>query len=288
MRYAWLVLSLSFGCGSSDPGDRPTVFGGDRAVELKTPDVLDEGRAYPLVLVLHGYGANGLVQTGFFQLGTLAKDNEALVLSPDGNVDSSGKQFWNADPACCDFDNTGVDDVGYLGGLIDDVIAAWPVDQVFIVGHSNGGFMGYRMACERADVITASALLAGNTTRAIADCAPSEPTSMLVMHGDVDAIVPYDGMAPTGSPLEMASAGAVESAKRWRGYDTCSGSAPGAAMELEKSVVGDNETHVETATGCPAGLGVELWTHQGAGHIPAYNTTFGPTLWTWLTDHGRP
>ena len=286
MRYAWLVLATA--CGSSEPGERPTVFGGDRAVELKTPDALDEGRAYPLVLVLHGYGANGLVQTGFFQLNNLAKTNEALLLSPDGNVDRSGKQFWNADPACCDFDNTGVDDVAYLGGLIDDVVAAWPVDQVYVVGHSNGAFMGYRMACERADVITASALLAGNTTRSIADCAPAEPTSMLVRHGDADAVVPYDGMAPTDSPLELASAGAVESAARWRDYDTCSGSMPGAAMELEKSTPGDNETLVETATGCPDGLGVELWTHQGAGHLPTYNNTFGPTLWAWLQDHARP
>ena len=109
MRHAWLLILL--GCGTSDPGERPTVFGGDRAVQLKTPDVLDEGRAYPLVLVLHGYGANGLVQTGFFQLGNLAKDNEALLLSPDGNVDSGGKQFWNADPACCDF--------GGIGGEVD-------------------------------------------------------------------------------------------------------------------------------------------------------------------------
>lgn len=142
------------------------------------------------------------------------------------------------------------------------------------------------MACERADVITASALLAGNTSRSVADCAPSEPTSMLVMHGDDDAAVPYDGVG-TGSSL-MTSAGAVEAAARWRGYDTCTGSTAGAAMELEKSAPGDNETLVETATGCPEGLGVELWTHQGAGHLPAYNSTFGPTLWAWLQDHARP
>ena len=85
--------------------------------------------------------------------------------------------------------------------------------------------MGYRMAGERPNVITASAILAGNTTRSVADCAPSEPTSMLVMHGDDDAAVPYDGMG-TGSSL-MTSAGAVEAAGRWRGYHTCTGSTGG-------------------------------------------------------------
>jgi len=102
---------------------------------------------------------------------------------------------------------------------------------------------------------------------------------MLVMHGTADAAVPYDGMG--------SMAGAVEAASRWRGYDGCTGSTPGTALELEKSVPGDDETLVETATGCPTGLSVELWTHQGAGHLPSYNPTLGPTLFTWLTDHGR-
>jgi len=290
-RIAALWWSLVIGCGGgADPGERPNVFGGDREVELQAPAVLDDGRAYPLVLVLHGYGANGLVQTGFFQLAGLPDANEALLLAPDGEVDSTGKHFWNADPACCDFDGTGVDDVGYLSTLLEDVLATWPVDRssVFVVGHSNGAFMGYRMACERPDLITASAILAGNTTRPASACAPSQPTSMLVMHGTADDVVPYDGMAPTGSPLEMASAGAVESATRWRGYDGCTGSMAGTALELEKSVAGDAETLVEIATGCPVGLGVELWSHQGAGHLPAYNATFKDHLWGWLTDHARP
>lgn len=287
MRFlAAIGLALACGaCGGDDGGaTRPLVFGGPRPVELQLPADFDAARTYPLLIILHGYSVNGFIQQSYFRLFDAATTYQMLVLAPEGTTDSGGKQFWNADPVCCDFDNTGVDDVAYLGGLIDDVLAAWPVEQVYVVGHSNGGFMGYRMACERADVITASALLAGNTSRSIADCAPSQPTSMLVMHGDADAAVPYDGMA-TGS---LSSAGAVESARRWRGYDTCSGSEPGTAMELEKSTPGDNETLVETATGCPAGLGVELWTHQGAGHLPAYNTTFGPTLWTWLTDHARP
>lgn len=283
MRTALLALGL-IACDKGlpdDPNERPNVFGGDREVELQAPETLDEGRAYPLVLVLHGYGANGLVQSAFFQVANLPKTNEALLLAPDGNTDSTGKKFWNADPSCCDFDNTGVDDVGYLSTLLEDVIEAWPVDpaQVYVVGHSNGAFMGYRMACERPDLITASALLAGNTSQPASACAPSEPTNMLIMHGTADAMVPYE---PSG-PL----AGAVESAARWRSYDGCGDTTVTGTLDLDKGDGAGEETEVSVGS-CPSGLGVELWTHNGVGHLPAYNTTFGPTLWSWLTDHARP
>ncbi len=287
MRSAFLAVGL-LACGGSDPGERPTVFGGDRAVELQTPAVLDDGRQYPLLLVLHGYGATGFIQASYLQVANLPDMNEALLIAPDGTTDSGGNKFWNADPSCCDFGNTGVDDVGYLSSLLDDVIAAWPVDpaQVFVAGHSNGAFMGYRMACERADIITATAILAGNTSQPTSGCTPSEPTSMLVMHGTADTTVPYDGTVPGGSPLEMVTAGAVESRARWSQYDGCSGSQVSGNVDLDRSVVG-SETEIVVSTGCPSNIGVELWTHEGVGHLPSYNTEFGPALWTWLKDHAR-
>lgn len=283
MTRALLAVGL-LACGSSDPGERPTVFGDDRPVELEHPAVLDDGRLYPLVLVLHGYGAAGFIQAVFLQVDDLPETNQALLLAPDGNTDSGGKKFWNADPVCCDFDGTGVDDVGYLSKLLDDVIAAWPVDpaQVYVTGHSNGAFMGYRMACERADIISATAILAGNTSQPTSGCTPSEPTSMLVMHGTADETVPYDG---AGGGIQV-SAGAVESRARWSQYDGCSGSEITGTVDLEKGVPG-NETEVVTATGCPGNIGVELWTHQGVGHLPVYNDAFGPALFTWMTDHAR-
>ncbi len=289
MRSAVLALGLLACGGSDDPGERPRVFGGDREVELQAPDVLDEGREYPLVLVLHGYGANGLVQTGYFQLADLPENNEALLLAPDGTVDAGGRHFWNADPACCDFGGTGVDDVGYLSSVLEDVLDAWPVDrsQVYVVGHSNGGFMGYRMACERADLITATAILAGNTSQPASACTPSEPTSMLVLHGTADETVPYTGVQPGGGPLQQTSAGAVESHARWSQYDGCGPSEVTGSIDLDKGDGTGTETEVTVATGCPGSIGVELWTHQGVGHLPAYNNAFGSTLWTWLTDHAR-
>ena len=122
------VLALA-ACGEREEVPRPVVFGGDRPAELKAPATLTEGKAYPLVLVLHGFGANGFAQAAYFGLSGLPGTDAALVIAPDGTANSTGRQFWNADPACCDFENQRPDDVAYLGGLIDDVSASWPVDR---------------------------------------------------------------------------------------------------------------------------------------------------------------
>lgn len=282
MRIAPIVFILLAACGD-DGGPRPTTFGGDRPVELKTPATLTDGKDYPLVVVLHGYGASGFVQSAYFNTSMLPGMDAALVLAPDGLVDASGKQFWNADAACCDFDGKKPDDVGYIGGLIDDVLASWPVDrkQVFIVGHSNGGFMAYRMACERADVIAAIAPLAGLASSDPAACNPSRPVNVLHMHGTADDTVPF---GPTSA---IGTVGALGSVAQWAGKNGCGTTrTPGSDIDLVPALAGA-ETHRSTETGCPAEGAVELWSIEGGSHIPAFGSSFLGTLMQWFTDHRR-
>ncbi len=270
-RLAVLGLLLLAACG--DPAERPRSFGGARPVTLQVPPQLDDGRDYPLVLVLHGYGANGFLQQAYFGAGALATRGDACVLAPEGTVDFSGTQFWTADPVCCDFNRLEPDDVGYLGGLVDDVLERWPIDPgaVFIMGHSNGGFMAYRLACERADRFAAILALAGNAVSL--PCQPARPVGVLHLHGTADDVVPYAGAAP--------------SVDQWAGLDGCSGArARGADRDLEAGLAGA-ETRTESTAGCPAGVAVDLWTLEGGGHIPSLGAAFAPTAWQWLTDHRR-
>ena len=95
----------------------------------------------------------------------LAEARGFLYCYPDGTIDRWGNRFWNATDACCDFGNTGVDDAGYLRGVIEEIARRFAVDRkrVYLIGHSNGGFMAYRMACQSADLIAGIASLAGTT-----------------------------------------------------------------------------------------------------------------------------
>lgn len=283
MRCALLVLLLAAcGDGGSD-GPRPTSFGGDRPVDLKAPAALTEGKQYPLVVVLHGYGASGFVQSAYFGASMLPAMDAALVIAPDGTIDDSGKQFWNADAACCDFGGKKPDDVGYIGKLIDDVMDSWPVDpdQVFVIGHSNGGFMAYRMACERADVIAAIAPLAGLASSDAAACNPSRPVNVLHMHGIADDTVPF---GPTSA---IGSVGALGSVAQWAQKNGCGTTrTPSGDLDLVPGLAGA-ETHRSAEAGCPAEGAVELWAIEGAGHVPAFGPSFLTTWLAWFTEHRR-
>jgi len=281
---ALLAVVVLAACGGGDDAPRPLTFGGDRPVDLKVPPTLTEGRRYPLYLVLHGFGASGFGQAAYLGVSGLPAANEALVLAPDGTPNSAGRLFWNADPVCCDFENQGPDDVAYLGGLLDDVLETWPVDpdEVYVVGHSNGGFMAYRLACERADVIAAIASLAGNASSNAATCQPVREVNVLQIHGTADATVPY---AAGGSGV--GTVGAEGSVMQWGAHNGCGTTrTDGAPLDLEAGIPGA-ETHPHSTSGCPANGAVDLWEMQGAGHIPNFGPTFTPTLVQWFTDHRR-
>ena len=87
-----------------------------------------------------------------------------LYAFPDGTRDRLGNRFWNASDACCDLFQSGVDDVAYLTAVIDDMSARFHVDakRIHLVGHSNGGFMSHRYACDRAERVAAFVSLAGD------------------------------------------------------------------------------------------------------------------------------
>ena len=270
---------------ATDAAARPTVFGGARPVTLQVPASFDASLRYPLLIILHGYGATGAIQQAYLGFSGVADSAQILVLAPEGTKDTAGKQFWNADPACCDLGHTGVDDVAYLGKLIDDVVAAWPVDpaRITVLGHSNGAFMAYRMACARADVISAIAGLAGHATSAGIPCTPAHPVSVLHIHGNADATIPYASAVLGG----VTSPGAVESVAQWATRDGCTG-APAAAgtKDLVADLAG-NETTVTVTGGCPSTGAAELWTIAQGSHIPSLTVTFRTDVLAWLVAHHR-
>lgn len=260
--------------GCTQSASDPLTFGGNRPVKLELPAMYDPAKHYPLVIVLHGYGSTGEMQSNYVNAGSLTASGQAFVLAPDGKTDSQRLQFWNADPVCCDFDHTNPDDVGYLGGLIDQVSAAFPVDPNarFIVGHSNGGYMAYRMACERADVVTNIVVLAGGAASMPAACNPRRPVEVLHIHGTADDAVPFD---PTAN----------SSATQWAQHDGCAATRTAGA---DQSLVVGLPTHTQTTDGCPTGIAVDLWTITGGGHVPDFGDGFFTTIYPYLLAHRRP
>jgi len=265
-------------------------LGGDRPVKPYVPASYDPSKPTPLVVLLHGYGASGLAQELLFQFKARADKLGFIYMYPDGTVDSSGKRFWNATDACCDFGSTGVDDSAYIESLIDQAKSKYNIDpkRVFVVGHSNGAFMAYRMACDHADTIAAAVSLAGAMYSDVSNCKPGEPVSVLQIHGSDDQTVLYAGGVISDADAGASYPGAKTSVADWAKFDGCSTTPKsGAPLDLTDAQPGA-ETTVENYDGCKNGTTAELWTMHGEGHIPAINDTWRDDVIDFVLSHPKP
>jgi polyhydroxybutyrate depolymerase len=279
-----LALAVAVGCTS---GSGTSELLAQRPYGIHVPPGYTPGTPAPLIVLLHGYGSTGAQQSAYFGFAELAAARGVLVAYPDGTVDRAGRRFWNATDACCDLYGSGVDDVGYLTAVLDDVERRFDVDpkRVYFVGHSNGAFMAHRMACDLAARVAGIVALAGDVWKDPARCLSAAPVAVLQVHGDRDAIVPYAGGVTFWTAAAVPSA--PESVGTWAARNACSGGlvTTGEALELESSLSGA-ETRVARWT-CGAGA-AELWTIGGGGHIPQLAVpAWGNTVFDWLQAHAR-
>jgi polyhydroxybutyrate depolymerase len=281
---------------SSTPSETATalaelVVGGDRPVTVHLPASYDAVRPAPLVILLHGYGSSGLGTDAYFRLARAADARGYVYAYPDGTIDSNYNRFWNATDACCNFDKADVDDVAYLAGVVAEIQAKLAIDpkRIALVGHSNGGFMSYRMACDRAGLVGAIVSLAAASFADPADCAPSEPVSVAQIHGTDDDVVRYKGDRGT----DRSYPGAEATAEAWAAYDGCR-EAPSqfsATVDVD-GVLTDGtdpaETWVAEWSGCRSGATVQLWTIPNGGHAPVITASFADAVMDFLVDHPKP
>jgi len=263
-----------------------TVVSTARAYSKFIPSSYSKGTSLPLVVLLHGYGATGAMQESYMKFESVAETNKFILVYPDGTVDSSGKQFWNATDACCDFFSAVADDV-YLLSILKEMESNYSIDakRIYFVGHSNGGFMSYRMACKYPDRIAAIASLAGASYFKTTDCGAKSPVSVLQVHGTKDGTILYDG----GQILGTSYPGAVASASQWATFNQCTQNAVtrSTKFDLEPNITGD-ETSVTAWTNCQNSSEVELWTMEGAAHIPTLKSTFATKIWEFFAAHPKP
>ena len=265
-----------------------------RPVNLYVPSSYDGHTPMPLVILLHLLGGSGQQVEGYLRLCPLAEGRGFLYCYPDGTVNAWGYTFWNATDACCDFWNTGVDDAGYLRGIIEEIARRFAVDRkrIYLVGQLNGGFMAYRMACQHADLIAGIASLNGLTFLEPGRCAPSGPVNILHIHTTDDPYVPYGGgILTVGTfPANMPPfPGAEMSVQIWAGYNGASHPAidPAPSLDLTTDVAG-LDTLVTRYTSYPPGGAVELWRINGGGHTPTLSSEFSPRVIDWLLAHPKP
>ena len=241
--------SGSSGTGGPLPACATTTFGGaDRPVKLHVPPTYACATAAPLVIMLHGYGVTSVSEEAYLNLLAETDKRGFLYAAPDGTKDATTSEYWNATDACCDYYGSKVDDSAYLSGLITDIKAAFNVDagRVYILGHSAGGFMAHRMACDHGDQIAGVVSLEGAMYQDAVKCVGLDPVSVLEIHGTSDAVIAYGG----GFIGVNAFPSAPTTVADWAKIDGCGpADTSGAPLDLDASLPG-NETTISAYAGC--------------------------------------
>lgn len=150
----------------------------------------------PLLFAFHGWTGTSNAIMQYSGLNDLADENGFAVCYPQGLLDNQGNTHWNSGLTI-----SSVDDLEFIVALAEYLQEEnnLSADCTFSCGYSNGGFMGYHMACEYPGLFRG--IVSVNGTMSAADwtsCDPSEPTAIMEIHGTADDEVPYSGMPDIG------------------------------------------------------------------------------------------
>ncbi len=206
-----------------DPYPQHTIVVGDleRTYRVRLPANYDPGRPVPLVVGIHGAGESTAKRFADVTGTGDAVDARGWIgVYPEGVRNEEGFTGWNAG-VCCEPGTDGIDDVGFIAAVIDEVSSELAVDpsRVYVAGQSNGGAFAYRLACELPGRVAAFAVV-GAVIDPGATCAPDRPISMLIVHGRRDRHIPFHGGADL-VPGDWASV--ADATNRYRPLGGCRG-----------------------------------------------------------------
>lgn len=236
-----------------------TFEGQGRTYMIHVPPSYDAGTPVPLLLMLHGRGGDGNGIAKLTNFSDLADEHNFIVLYPDG-LDNQ----WNYVKDVPGYTGMTQDDTAFLLELLDEVSGQYSVDEkrIYVAGFSNGGFMTQRLACDAPERFAAFASVAAAGFGGMpALCQTPSPLSILLVHGTLDAVIPWQGMV-RGNGFMLAPV--TDTLAFWSQYAGCEGEVTDTALPQKGE---SSETSVTLfSVGCDDDNEVLLYAVQGGGH----------------------
>ncbi len=253
---------------------KTTIHDGEtRVYDVYLPTNYVAGEALPLVINMHGLGSNIAEQTFYAGFNAVADANNFIVVHPQGlevNFGGSLSTHWNANFG------TGVDDVGFLNKIIDEVYTDYSINlaKVYATGMSNGGYMSYVLACELSDRIAAIASVTGAmTTVTVATCNPDRAIPIMQIHGTNDELVAYGG----DGQFTLAAADGVGF---WVEHNGCDVAERMTVPVADIDTTDNSTASLDLYPTCNEGTEVHFYTIQNGSHtwpgaisIPGFGVT---------------
>ena len=210
-----------------------------RTYYLRIPAQYSAATSVPLLLALHSRTMSAKTILTDSQILSSAESLNFIVAGLNGAVHESASS-WNAGKCCTNATTYEENDLLFASTVIDFVTSKYSIDKsrVWVMGHSNGGMMAYRLACDLSEKVTAIAVVTG----ALVDdsCTPTKPVSTLHIHGNLDPTVPFHG----GGKFETPSI--FHSVQEMANKNSCTGSPKESSDAIEERYIWTCASGVET------------------------------------------
>lgn len=302
---------LASSCPDSIAGERHGSLirdGIERTYRIFTPITTPNGWKVPLVIVLHGGGSTGNQAALYSRFDELARKERFIAVYPDAY-----EHHWNDGRKGTSFPSQqeNIDDVGFIFALTWKIRREHTIDtsRIYVTGMSNGGMMTYRLACELPFLFAAAAPVIANLPEDLEpDCNSTTPIPMLIINGEDDPIMPWDGgeigpELPEELPLQHRGRviSAEDTALFWAARNQCK-------TVGEKTYLPDSDPFDDTRvwvlpyTNGAQDSDVLLYGVEGGGHtwpgsfqyLPAFavgevsnDIDATQVIWEWFSAHSR-
>jgi polyhydroxybutyrate depolymerase len=222
---------------------------------------VDARKRVPLLVNIHGLNNSPTLQAAFSQMNPQADKRNLIVVYPQG-IQAS----FNAGSCCGPAQQQGVDDVGFMLAIVEDVKSKACVDKkrIYAAGFSNGGFMANTLGCKAANTFAAVASVSG--ANAAVTCEPGRSVPFFGLNAPPDTIVAF--------------AGGQQNALAWVTRNGCS----------DKPVRTEyGSSYCEVYSGCTDGVEVEFCTWSDGFHYwPAAPIPTSDVLWDFFDRFPLP
>ncbi len=248
------------------------VSGGEtRRYILHIPSSYTAGKPAALIFGFHGNNGRAEHFESYSGFSPLADRAGFIVVYPQGSGEHPTWEAWQ-----------GGKDVLFARDLIDKISALCSIDpaRIYATGHSLGGGMANRLACDLSERIAAVGPVSGAYLNA-QHCSPSRSVALVAIHGTADPVIYYNGFGVNGSsPGAYFTVGTPipQWASAWGQRNGCSAK---ATVFFQKDPVSGQQWG-----NCRAGADVVLYTIRDGEHgWPDPSFDAAQTIWDFFSQH---
>ena len=265
--------TTSTNCAAGSHVDQLVSGGMTRQYRLYVPRSYQPDKPAALVFGFHGNTGHADQFESYSGFPPLADHAGFIVVYPQGAGEPPTWDVWQ-----------GSRDVQFVRDLIDRLETICNIDpaRIYATGHSLGGGLANRLACDLAGRLAAIGLVSGAYVNA-EPCAPARPVAVVSIHGTADSVIFYNGFGVNGSsPQAYFTVGTPipQWASAWAQRNGCN--AKSSIIFKKDPVTGQQWGN------CRAGADVILYTIRDGEHgwpLPTTEFDAAQVIWDFFAKH---